>query len=367
MATKTNTTINGKEYYVLKRTIGHELVDGKKKPIYKYFYGSGKTNAEQKYKKYLEDEAEKKYAKEERYAFCTLHERAEDFIDNALEPAAKYSSGTKVRYKSSYNKHIKGTWIDKMPASKIKPSDIQKFYNGLDVSASTLKQVNRFMSLFYKWMVRNEYATDVISAVELPKKRDSKKSETIVIWDDKSWKKLTSSKFDFRHDFLIKLMSYSGMRIGECLGLKYSDIDGDTIHVRRQYSMHEIKPPKYNSKRDIPMHKKLRASFKRHKAWHEAEMKKNHYRTEYVFTTSSGRLIDVTNLHKAFNRFYESIGIERQTFHVYRHTFCTKLCEAGVPLEVAAKLLGHKNLEVTAAHYTLVRQDTKKDAIAKLK
>ena len=175
-------------------------------------------------------------------------------------------------------------------------------------------------------MARNEYATDVMAAVDLPRKKDTRKSESIIVWDDETWDKLTSSIFDFRHDFLIKLMCYSGMRIGECLGLKYADIQGDIIHVRRQYSMYELKPPKYNSKRDIPMHNKLIASYEKHKAWHEEEMQKNHYKTDFVFTTSSGKLYDVTNLHKAFRRFYERIGIDYETFHVYRHTFCTKLC-----------------------------------------
>lgn len=223
------------------------------------------------------------------------------------------------------------------------------------------------MASFYKWMARNDYAFDITSAIELPIKQQKKIKEDIVIWEDESWEKLTSSKFDFRHDFLIKLMSYSGMRISECLGLKYSDIHGDVIHVSRQYTDGELKEPKAKSKRDIPMHPKLIAAYEDHVARHQAEMVRYGYQTDFVFTTQHGMMYDYSNISKAFDKFYAREGIPRHTFHTYRATFCTKLCEAGVPLEVASKLLGHKSLEVTAKHYALVRQETKKDAIALLK
>lgn len=368
MATKTNTEINGKQYFRITRTVGHTVVDGKRIPIKKQFYGTSKGNAEAQYKQYLKDEAEAKYAKRAELETATLHDRAEQFISSVLDVSSKYASGTKIRYRSAYYKHIAGSWLDQMPVKDIRPADVQHFYNDLDVTMSTLKQANRFMSALYKWMAGNEYANNVIPSVELPIKTDNKRHEGIVVWDDVDWDLLTNSKFDFRHDFLIKLMCYTGMRIGECLGLKYSDIRDNTIHVMRQYSMGEIKPPKYGSRRDIPMHSKLVDALTVHREWHEKEMKKNGYQTDFVFTTASGKLCDVTNLHTAFRRFYDRIGIEHPLhFHAYRATFCTKLCEAGAPIEVASKILGHKSLEVTAAHYALVRPATKQSAIDLLK
>lgn len=51
MAKKTNCIINGKEYYRLRCKVG-ERADGK--PIMKSFYGSGKKEAEEKYREYME-------------------------------------------------------------------------------------------------------------------------------------------------------------------------------------------------------------------------------------------------------------------------------------------------------------------------
>lgn len=367
MATKTNTTINGQNYYRITRTIGHTVEDGVEKPIKKQFYGSSKGDAEAQYKAWLNEQARLKYEKEWQHDHSTLHDRAKQFIETSLEPSAKYAEGTKIRYKSAYNVHINGTWLDKMCVKDIHASEIQRFYNELDVSDSVIKGINKFMSAFYKWMARNDYADNMVAAVDLPVKEKNSRQNGIVIWDDNTWKALTSRKFDFRHDFLIKTLSYTGMRIGEALALKYGDIEDNVIHVTKQYNLGEIKSPKYDSVRDIPMHPKLIKAFKKHRKWHEAEMQKNGYQTDFIFTTSTGGLLEIKNLHRAFDRFYEREKLPRQTFKTYRSTFCTKLCEAGVPLEVASKILGHKSLEVTAAHYALVRQDTKKDAIALLK
>ena len=367
MATKTNISINGKEYYRITRTVGHRITDGKKVPVKKQFYGKSKGDAEKQYKAYIEEQARLKFDRQYALDNSTLHERAADYIESTLKTSSRLATGTKLRYQSSYAVHIEGTWLDDMIVKDIHASDIQRFYNEADVTMSTLRQINRFMSGFYKWMVRNEYAYDVIAAIELPMKPERRLKEDIVIWDDEAWDRLTCSKFDFRHDFLIKMLSYTGMRIGEALGLKYSDIQDDVIHIARQYQEGELKDPKAKSKRDIPLHPKLITGLEEHRREHEAEMKRRHYQTDFVFTTPYGTLYDYSNLRNVFYKFYDKEGFERNGFHVYRSTFCTKLCEAGVPIEVASKLLGHKSLEVTAAHYALVRKEKKADAIALLK
>ena len=157
------------------------------------------------------------------------------------------------------------------------------------------------------------------------------------------------------------------MRISEALALKYADFDGDVVHVDRQFYLGEEKPPKYNSKRTIPLHKKLKSALKAHQQWHEAEMKEKGYTTDYVCTTETGQLYHAASVRKALKRFYAKRGIPYKHIHAYRATFCTNLCRCDVPLEVASKLMGHKSLTVTAEHYALVRPDTQQDAIAKLR
>lgn len=358
MATKTNTTINGKDYYRLRRKI-----DGKVKS----FYGTSKSDAERKYSAFLEKRAEEMHREAQILDVSTFSDRAEEFINEALKPSAKYAEGTIDRYSSAYYTHVAGSPLSKLVASKIKAADIQKFYNRLDVSQQTLRQVHKFMSAFYKWLARNEYASDVLSAVEIPKKHDNSKNEDIVIWAEDEIKTITENIAGYRYRFFIMLMLYTGMRFSEVLGLKYEDIKDDVIHVKRQCYQGEIKPPKANSVRDIPMHKVLKKELKIHEKWHRAEMKKNHYKTDFLFTTNTGAHVNRSSLDKSIKRFYARIGVSPKHNHAYRSTFCTQLCKCGVPLEVASKLLGHKNIAVTARHYALVQPQSQKEAIAKLK
>ena len=373
MATKTNTTINGHDYFRITRTIGHKIVDGKRIPVKKQFLGRSKTEAERKYQEWKEEQIRKEYEQKIALDSATLGERAEDYIDNVLSVSQKYATGTKTRYEQVYRTYIEDTYLDDMVLQDIKALDIQKFYNSLDVSRQTLKAIHKFMSAFYKWAVLYGYALNVMDAVELPIKPDNSRHEGIIVWEDDEIQTIlqnmdasVESSRPHRQYFLVYLLLYTGMRIGECLGLKYTDIRDDIIYVERQKYLTELKEPKYDSRRQIPMHEELKKAFEIHKAWHENEMKKNHYHTTFVFTTTTGKLYDSRNITTALNRFYDRIGVPRKNLHVYRATFCTNMCRCGTSLEVTSKLLGHKSLEVTAAHYALVRKDTEKDAIDRL-
>lgn len=367
MATKTNTQINSRDYYRIVRTIGHKYVDGKRIPIRKQFYGTSKANAEKKYDAYLKEQARQKYEDQRALDITTFGERAEQYVQTVLRVTQKYSAGTKDRYEQSYRTHVKGCVLSDLIARDIKAADIQQFYNDLDVSQQTIRQIHKFMSALYKWLALNEYAPNVLTAVEIPAKQDNAHHDGIIVWSDEEIDALTSQILSHRLCFLVYLLLYTGMRISEALGLKYADVDGDVIHVVRQYNLDEIKPPKFGSARDIPMHKDLIPIYEAHKAWHEEEMEKKGYHTEYVFTSRTGHLLNYMNVRRSLIRFYRAHDIEPKHIHAYRSTFCTQLCKCGVPLEIASKLLGHKSLEVTAAHYALVSPETKRDAIDALK
>ena len=346
MATKKNVKVGNNEYYRLRRTINGKV---------KAFYGTSKHDAERKYREYLEQLAKGKKSRSRDTA--TIHDRASEYIENSLMVSQRYANGTKDRYSRVYNKHIKGTWFDKAIASDVRASDIQRFYNTLDVSSSTMSQTHRFMGAFWKWMVLNEYADNVISAVEIPKKPDNKRHDGIVVWEEDEMHTILdaldhveATSLPVRARFLLYALIYTGV-----------------IRIERQWQLGEIKAPKANSVRSIPMHDALIEPFREHGAWHKEDMWEHGYTTEYVFTTKNGTLYSPQNLGKTFNRFYDEIGVPRKKTHAFRSTFCTQLCRCDVPLEVASKLLGHKSLEVTSRHYQMIKSDTIEDAIHKLK
>ena len=361
MATKTNTNINGRDYFRIRRTIDGTM---------KSFYGKSKGDAERKYKEYLEQIAQEKYERQVAHDNATFGERAEEFAVNVLSVSQKYAKGTISSYLSVYRLHVKDSCLSNMKMRDVRASDIQKFYNELDVSQHKIKSIHKFMSAFYKWLVLNNYSENVLVAVEIPRKEDTTRHDEIIVWEDDEIRKildalnaLESRQNRHRQHFMLYTLLYTGMRISEVLGLKYSDISDGIIHVDRQYYLDEIKPPKWNSRRQIPMHHVLIEELESHRAWHEDEMNRNGYSTDFVFTTSTGELYHQASVRKALKRFYKRYDIPYKHIHAYRATFCTNLCRCGVHLEVASKLMGHKSMEVTAAHYALVRTDSLQDAI----
>lgn len=372
MATKKNTAVKhgDKEYnyYRITRTVGHEWKDGKKLPIKKQFVGTSKGNAEQKYKIFLEEQAAKVLkaeAKIQAAKMKTFGEYAEEYTYKVL-PTLNYANGTKHQYEQKYKTHISKSFLMSIPIKDITARTVQDYYNSIDVSRSVIQGISKWMAAFYKWLSLNGYSGNILSAVTLPDKADSTRSDEIIVWEPHEIKAIINSSDSFRHRLMIFLMYYAGFRISECLGLKYSDIKDNVINIHRQYCRGDICPPKHNSFRKIPLHSEIAHALQTHKDWHESEMRRKNYKTEYVFTTNTGKFLDYHNVRTSFIRFYKRNNVPEKKLHAYRATFCTELCRSGVPLEVASKLMGHKSVEVTARHYALVKQDVKIDAINRL-
>ena len=357
----TNTTVNGRNYYRITRT-----VNGKRKQ----FYGKTRSDAENKYIEYIKTtvtDACTTACVPDRATFGAL---MDDYVDNVLSVSNKYTHGTIGRYESVYKTHIRGKPITKLPMSEITSQDIQRFYNGLNVSQQTMKAVHKFMSAYFKWAVVSGYANDVLSAVEIPRKYDNSKYDDVVIWTDDEvsaiieW--LEKPPPRFRATLMVKMLLYTGMRISEVLCLRYPDIRDGVIHVNKQYYLGEIKEPKWGSRRKIPIHAELEKAMQKHIEWQKNDMAKHGYRTDYIFTTSTGKLYCASSVRKMLVSMCKNIGIPYKDVHTYRRTFCTKLCRCGVPLEIASKMMGHKNISVTASHYTFVEDFDKKNAIEML-
>ena len=372
MATKKNTAVlrvdKEYNYFLISRTVGLEWKDGKKIPIKKQFYGTSKGDAEKQFRAYQEEQLQKKYEKEHAAAEAqrkTFGEYAEEYTYEVFMNST-YAKGTKRRYEQSYRVHVKGSWITSIPIGEVDAKTLQDFYIWLPVSKQNLDSINKWMSAFYKWLALNNISGNILSAVTMPEKYDNKKKDEIIVWEPDEIQTILTSSDGHRLRFMMFLMNYTGLRISECLGLKYSDIRSGFVCVDRQYYQGEIVPPKHNSCRKIPVHPELEKALQIHKERFEAEGRRNKYKTDFVFTSDSGKLLEYGNTRRSLNRYYADINVPQKSPHTYRATFCTELCRAGVPLEVASKLMGHKSIEVTAKHYALVKQDVQIAAINRL-
>lgn len=179
--------------------------------------------------------------------------------------------------------------------------------------------------------------------------------------------------------FLIILALNTGLRISELLAVRYDDIEENTLHIRRQLQYkalykdgkvisHEFifTPPKYNSVRDVPLNETVLKELKIHSARHREDMLKNGYRTDYLFTTNSGGYLDRKNVTRSLARLYQRIAVQAKGIHTYRHTFATKLCSMGAPIQTASVLLGHSSISVTQKYYINIAHEERLEAVEKL-
>ena len=66
-----------------------------------------------------------------------------------------------------------------------------------------------------------------------------------------------------------------------------------------------------------------------------------------VFFNRSGKKIHVSNLKRTFYLVMKKAGIKDFRWHDLRHTFATRLAQAGVDLYKISKLLGHRDIKMT--------------------
>lgn len=379
MASKTNCKKNGKDYYRITRTIGHRLnAAGNEVPVRKDFYGKSKKEAEALYQEFVDRQKAGLESKKQYFGIM-----AENWIDTFLVNEAKLKAGTKDLYINTWRKYVPTSDFYNLPVEDVSAGTIQRFYNSLDASGNVIATINKVMSRFYKYLVQEGYAAHNITDSLTWKKSREKKAEDIVIWTEEELDTILHS-FDmaqegFRLRFLIVLAAYTGMREGELIGLKYSDIDTKKkcLYVRQQvinkpifkkgekteYKLEIAELKSDSSYRTIPLCDDILQELKRHRVSHWEEQLKEGYRTEYVFTTNSGKLYNKKNLSRACKRYYARIGVSAKCFHTYRHTFGTMLCKRGVPIQTASVLLGHSNINITAKYYVNVSHDEKMQAV----
>lgn len=126
---------------------------------------------------------------------------------------------------------------------------------------------------------------------------------------------------------------HTGMRMGEILALKWDTID---LFRRTVTILHS----KNGDKRTIPLNGHMFALLKE-------KMKGRVSSSEWVFPSQAGTMRDGHGLRRAFRKALKTAKIHDFHFHDLRHTFATRLIQAGVDLYKVQKLLGHRSPVMT--------------------
>ena len=191
----------------------------------------------------------------------------------------------------------------------------------------------------------------------------SRESRTRAITDEE--RKLTLKVAEKNPDLGLQflLMLFCGLRSQEVARVQMRDYDRSkqilTIRRARKADGSTDAPKSKSGNREIPVPNYLAERL------NSLDKKPN----EYICTSQQGKPLTKSSQKRAWHRFRRLMDIENgaEVFrnHVvqttlaedlrpydYRHTYCTDLQDAGVPITVAQRLMGHSDIKMTAQIYT---------------
>lgn len=354
--------------------------DGKR--IRKQFYGKTKKEVMNKMIDYKSDFNKGLIVQDEK---ITVQEWIKIWLfelkANDLKPS------TVERYSGVYDNYIKNTGIGKCKLKNLKATNIKLYYNRLIEEGKTVnivKTVNKILKASLNGAKMNGYLyVNVCENVTLPKEKIKEKKEVAVFTLDEEKKLLTSIK-NHKYKMVFILALGTGLRIGELMALKWSNInfENKTLDVNRAMSRAyvfengkkvfkiEENTPKTNSSiRTVPIPSNVLKELQEHKK--KQDLFKKLYAEVYedrgyVFANPLGEFIKPDTISKSYAKLLKEIGIPHKKFHSLRHTYATRLSEKGVSLKTIQKLLGHASIRMTADIYTHVMNEEKVLAVEKI-
>jgi integrase len=165
--------------------------------------------------------------------------------------------------------------------------------------------------------------------------------------EDRLFAALTGDREDLRA--LVTVAIYSGPRRGELLKLRWSNVDFDLNAIN-------FTETKTNRDRSVPMEPIVQEPL--------LDLRDQAGDAEYVFTNpdTGTRYADIK---KSFSAACREAGITNFTFHDLRHTFGTRLADAGVDVVKIKELMGHASI-VTTMRYIHATDKGKRGAITVL-
>lgn len=163
-----------------------------------------------------------------------------------------------------------------------------------------------------------------------------------------------------------QILASTGLRWGEASALRWEDVEGHQVHVRRAYSAVGgrlvLGPTKGRTTRQVPIPGLLGQRLMRYRATATHEL---------VICTLSGNPISNSNFRREakWAATTATVGLTGLRIHDLRHGYATNLLAQGAPVATVSALLGHATPAVTMsvyAHATQQSHDAVRNQISEL-
>lgn len=174
------------------------------------------------------------------------------------------------------------------------------------------------------------------------------------------------------------LLAFTGLRIGEAIGLMWSDVDFENkrLNISRTAVMigkeQNVQDPKTKrSKRVITLDNETLNVLK---LWKRQQIKEYfqagkayQHDSNYIFTNNKGKwLLTATMKVKLSSFFCKHNELKKITPHGFRHTHASLLFEAGITAKIISDRLGHNNVQTTLDMYTHINDNQRVEVVDQL-
>jgi integrase len=271
-----------------------------------------------------------------------------------------------------YNGHIENhlkPFYEGCRISRINYDKVEKFISHCienNVTISTMKKILINLGAIMTYSVRKRYVDyNPVRDIEKPKGQSEHD-------EDKKLNVLTPARIlslldttpDLKHKTLFMAAVTTGLRQGELLGLKWTDINwfNNQINVNRTYNHFRFYEPKTKtSKRKVDVPPQMTIQFKEWKIACPAND------LDLIFPNENGKPMSALNMYnRKFLPTLKKAKINKIRFHDLRHTYASLLMDQGENIKYIQNQLGHASIKVTMDTYGHLMKDVNREAANRL-
>lgn len=208
-----------------------------------------------------------------------------------------------------------------------------------NISVSTINQTLSAWRIVYVYLLGKEW-----EGCRIIRPRRDKKLP--VVLSQQEARSLVYAPINLKHRAILQLMYSTGIRRGELLALKVSDIDSARMVIN-------IRQGKGRKDRQVLLHTKVLEILR--------EYYSRYHPKDYLFEGyGSKRCYSASSLTKIVKSNAKKVGITKDiSVHTLRHCFATHMLERGVNLKVIQQFMGHSSIKTTTIYLSLTNIDVK--------
>ncbi len=264
-----------------------------------------------------------------------------------------YSDGTRDEYQRLLTADV-FPLFENMRVTDIRRDHLQRMkgdYLSEDYSRSTINNVLSIISGILKYSVECELRPGMPCTITQLKKEEYDDVEMQRCSDEQYGKLIeAAAALGPRYLVVVLLGGDAGLRLGEMVALEWGDIDlnTQTLNVRRQERRGKVGPTKGKKSRALKMTPRLARALKALKLARNTVEKRVLARDcNYRWDRNLERVKDRT-VKNWMELIQKRAGLDPDgRVHILRHTFCSRLADAGAPPRAIQKLAGHQSFSTT--------------------